>query len=415
MTGPVSNSRWALAFIFVTMLVDTIGLGIIIPVTPAIIKQLTGQELSGAASWGGWLMFVFALMQFLCAPIIGNLSDRFGRRPVLILSLVALAIDYAITGLAPTIAWLFVGRFLSGAAGAAYPTVNAYIADVSPPEKRAANFGLTGAAFGIGFILGPGIGGIIGDHWGARAPFFVAAAIALANALFGLLVLKESLPPERRRKFEIWRANPLGALQSIGRFPSMIGLIGVGVLLLLAHDALPATWTYYTMLKFHWTPAQVGYSLMAVGVLTAATFAVLPRLVVPRLGEIRAVYVGFFCAALGYAGYAFSSTAWTLYAWMVVWALGGVGGPALNAIMSKAVPADQQGELMGARASMDSITSIVAPLLMTGLFRYFTSGHAFLYFAGVSFFAAALFEFGALALFAAIQPRVTAAAQQPAE
>jgi DHA1 family tetracycline resistance protein-like MFS transporter len=417
MSEPVSApaTRTALAFIFVTMLVDTIGLGIIIPVTPAIIKQLTGQELSGAAGWGGWLMFVFALMQFLCAPVIGNLSDRFGRRPVLILSLVALAIDYAITGLAPTIAWLFVGRFLSGAAGAAYPTVNAYIADVSPPEKRAANFGLTGAAFGIGFILGPGIGGIIGDHWGARAPFFVAAAVALANALFGLLVLKESLPPERRRTFELWRANPLGALRSIGRFPSMIGLIGVGVLVMLAHDALPATWTYYTMLKFHWTPAQVGYSLMAVGALTAVTFAVLPRLVVPRLGEVRAVYVGFFCAALGYAGYAFSSTPAMLYAWMVVWALGGVGGPALNAIMSKAVPAEQQGELMGARASVDSITSIFAPLLMTGLFRYFTSGHALLYFAGVSFLAAALFEFGGLALFAGVQARTSAPAQQPAE
>jgi DHA1 family tetracycline resistance protein-like MFS transporter len=412
---PAAASRYALAFIFVTMLVDTIGLGIIIPVTPAIIKQLTGQELSGAASWGGWLMFVFALMQFLCAPVIGNLSDRFGRRPVLILSLVALAVDYAITGLAPTIAWLFVGRFLSGAAGAAYPTVNAYIADVTPPEKRAANFGLTGAAFGIGFILGPGIGGIIGDHWGARAPFFVAAAVALANALFGLLVLKESLPPERRRTFELWRANPLGALKAIGRFPSMIGLIGVGVLVMLAHDALPATWTYYTMLKFNWTPADVGYSLMAVGATTAVSFAVLPRLLVPRLGEVRAVYFGFFCAALGYSGYAFASAPWILYAAMVVWALGGVGGPALNAIMSRAVPADQQGELMGARASMDSITSIFAPLLMTGLFRYFTSGHAFLYFAGVSFLAAALFEFAALGLFAGLQARQPAAAEQPAE
>jgi DHA1 family tetracycline resistance protein-like MFS transporter len=286
MTEPVSasTSRFALAFIFVTMLVDTIGLGIIIPVTPAIIKQLTGQELSGAASWGGWLMFVYALMQFLCAPAIGNLSDRFGRRPVLILSLVALAVDYAITGLAPTIAWLFVGRFLSGAAGAAYPTVNAYIADVSPPEKRAANFGLTGAAFGIGFILGPGLGGLIGDHWGARAPFFVAAAIALANALFGLLVLKESLPPERRRKFELWRANPIGTLHALRRFPMIFALIGVTVLTQLAHDALPATWTYYTMLKFHWTSAQVGYSLMAVGAMTAISFGVLPRLIVPRIG-----------------------------------------------------------------------------------------------------------------------------------
>jgi len=411
MSEPVATpaSRYALAFIFITMLVDTIGLGVVIPVTPAIIKQLTGQELSGAAGWGGWLMFVYALMQFLCAPVIGNLSDRFGRRPVLILSLVALAIDYAITGLAPTIAWLFVGRFLSGAAGAAYPTANAYIADVSPPEKRAANFGLTGAAFGIGFILGPGLGGFVGEHWGARAPFFAAAALALANAGFGLLVMRESLPRERRRKFELWRANPIGSLKALGRFPMMFGLIGVGVLLQLAHDALPATWTYYTMLKFGWGPGDVAISLMAVGALTAVSFGVLPRLVVPRIGETNAVYVGLLCAALGYAGYAFSGAPWVLYAWMVMWSLGGVGGPALNAIMSKQVPANEQGELMGARASMDSITSIVAPLLMTNLFAYFTSGRAFVYFAGASFLAAALCEFAALLLFFAVRNRLRVA------
>lgn len=406
-TRPLA-SRYALAFIFTTMLIDTIGLGIIIPVTPAIIKQLTGEGLSGAASWGGWLLFVYALMQFLSAPAIGNLSDRFGRRPVLIISLVALAIDYAITGAAPTIAWLFVGRFLSGIAGAAYPTVNAYIADVSPPEKRAANFGLTGAAFGIGFVIGPALGGIIGDHWGARAPFFVAAAFALANALFGLVVLKESLPPERRRKFEFWRANPIGALHALRRFPMIVALIGVTVLIQLAHDALPSTWTYYTMLRFHWTTAEVGYSLMAVGALTAVSFGVLPRLIVPRIGETRAVYVGLFFAALGYFGYAISATPWMLYAWMTVWALGGIGGPALNAIMSRSVPANEQGELMGALASAGSITSIVAPLLLTNLFAWFTSGRAPVYFPGASFAAAALFELGALAMFVALQPRLLA-------
>ena len=405
-------SRYALAFIFTTMLIDTIGLGLIIPVTPAIIKQLTGQELSGAAGWGGWLMFDYALMQFLCAPLIGNLSDRYGRRPVLIVSLVALAVDYAITGWSPTITWLFVGRFLSGAAGAAYPTVNAYIADVSPPEKRAANFGLTGAAFGIGFVLGPALGGVIGDHWGARAPFYVAAAIALANALFGLVVLKESLPPERRRKFEWWRANPVGSLKALGRIPMIVGLIAVTILGQLAHDALPATWTYYTMLRFHWSAAQVGYSLMAVGALTAVSFGVLPRLIVPRIGETRSVYVGFLFAALGYAGYAISSQPWMIYAWMSVWALSGIGGPALNAIMSKGVPANEQGELMGALASASSITSVVAPLLLTNLFAYFTSGRAPFYFPGASFAAAALFEFLALAVFISLQPRLIA---QPAE
>ncbi|HTP77792.1 MAG TPA: TCR/Tet family MFS transporter [Rhizomicrobium sp.] len=402
-TRPASN--YALAFIFVTMLVDTIGLGIIIPVTPKIIAQLTGEGLSDAARWGGWLMFVFALMQFVFAPLLGNLSDRFGRRPVLICSLLALSVDYMITGLAPTIAWLFIGRTLSGIAGATYPTANAYIADVSPPEKRAANFGLTGAAFGVGFVIGPAIGGVVGELFGPRMPFFVSAAVTLGNALFGLLVLKESLPVQRRRPFEFWRANPAGSLLALRRYPMVFGLIGVMVLARLAHDANPATWTYYTMLKFHWTSAQVGYSLMAVGVLTAFSFGVLPRVVIPRIGEPRAVYLGFLCAALGYAGYAFSTSPWQIYAWMLVWALAGVGNPALNAIMSKQVPANEQGELQGAVASLGSLTSIAAPVVMTNLFAYFTSGSAPFYFAGASFLAAALFELAALGIFARTRPQ----------
>jgi DHA1 family tetracycline resistance protein-like MFS transporter len=361
-------SRFALAFIFITVLVDTIGLGIIIPVTPKIIAQLTGEGLSSAARWGGWLMFVFAAMQFLCAPIFGNLSDRFGRRPVLILSLVALGIDYLITGLAPTIVWLFVGRILSGMAGATYPTVNAYIADVSPPEKRAANFGLTGAAFGVGFIIGPAIGGIIGNTYGARMPFFVSAAIAVANALFGAFVLKESLPPERRRAFELWRANPIGSLAALRRYPMVFGLIGVVILGQIAHDSLPATWTYYTMLKFHWTSADVGYSLMAVGALTALSFGVLPRVAVPRIGETNAVYVGLLCAAIGYAGYAFASSPLQLYGWMVVWAVAGISNAALNSILSKQVQANEQGALQGAVASVASLTSVAAPVVMTNPF-----------------------------------------------
>ena len=277
MTGQHSG-RFALAFIFLTMLIDTIGLGIIIPVSPGIIAQLTHQNLSGAARWGGWLFFVFAAMQFLCAPVIGNLSDRFGRRPVLILSLTMLSLDYAITGLAPTIGWLFLGRALSGMAGACYPTVNAYIADISPPEKRAANFGLTGAAFGLGFILGPAMGGLLGEYFGLRAPFFAASGLALANALFGLVVLKESLPVSRRRAFEWWRANPLGSLMALRRYPALTMLFAVLVMVQLAHDALPSTWTYYTMLKFGWGPADVAWSLVAVGFLMALSFGLLPRL-----------------------------------------------------------------------------------------------------------------------------------------
>ncbi|HEY1706653.1 MAG TPA: TCR/Tet family MFS transporter [Rhizomicrobium sp.] len=405
-TQPSFTSRYALAFIFITMLVDTIGLGIVIPVTPRLISELTGEGLSGAARWGGLLFFLFALMQFFFSPMFGNLSDRYGRRPVLILSLLVLGLDYFISGIAPTIAWLIVARVTAGIASSTYPTVNAYIADVSPPEKRAANFGLTGAAFGIGFVLGPAIGGVVGNHFGSRAPFFVAAAVAIGNALFGLLVLKESLPPERRRTFELWRANPVGSLIAIRRYPMIFGLIGVLVLTQLAHDALPATWTFYVMERFHWNPAQVGYSLMAVGVLTSFTFAVLPRLVIPLLGEVNAVYAGFFAAACGYAGYAFSSEPWMLYAWMIVWALAGVGSPALNSILSRQVPADEQGELQGALGSLSSLTSVFAPVVMTNLFSYFTGGHAPVYFPGASFLAAALCELGALAIFFTVHNRL---------
>ena len=402
---PSHPGRFALAFIFLTMLIDTIGLGLILPVSPGIIAQLTHEDLSGAARWGGALFFVYALMQFLCAPIIGNLSDRFGRRPVLILSLLMLGVDYAITGFAPTIAWLFIGRTLSGMAGASYPTVNAYIADISPPEKRAANFGLTGAAFGLGFILGPAMGGFLGEHFGLRAPFFAAAGLALANALFGLVVLKESLPPARRRKFELWRANPLGTLAALRRYPALIMLFAVLVMVRLAHDALPSTWTYYTMLKFHWGPGDVALSLVAVGVLTALSFGVLPRLLVPRLGETRAVFVGLFAAAIAYLGYAFAPTPMVLYGWMVIFALGGVGTPALNAILSHLVPQDEQGELQGAIASIGSLTSIVSPVAMTSLFAWFTSAAAPVYFPGASFLAASLAELTALSLFALAHAR----------
>jgi DHA1 family tetracycline resistance protein-like MFS transporter len=351
-------------------------------------------------------------MQFLCAPVIGNLSDRFGRRPVLILGLTALGVDYLITGFAPTIGFLFLGRALSGAAGASYPTVNAYIADVSPPEKRAANFGLVGAAFGLGFILGPAMGGLIGEHWGLRAPFFAASGLAFANALFGFLVLKESLPPERRRRFEWWRANPLGSLIALRRYPDLIGLFAVLVLVQLAHDSLPSTWTYYTMLKFHWGPADVAWSLVAVGILTAISFAVLPRLLVPKLGETRAVWLGLACGALAYAGYALAPTPLALYAWMIVFAFGGIGRPALTAILSHKVPADEQGELQGAMASITSLTSVGSPLAMTQLFAWFTSSAAPVYFPGASFLAAAIFELGALALFALTRPQASAAVEK---
>ncbi|MBV9694001.1 MAG: TCR/Tet family MFS transporter, partial [Alphaproteobacteria bacterium] len=339
-------SRYAIAFIFVTMLVDTIGLGIIIPVAPKIIAQLTGEGMGGAADWGGWLMFVFCAMQFLCAPLIGNLSDRYGRRPVLIVSLLALGVDYLITGLAPTIAWLFIGRILSGIAGASYTTVNAYIADITPPEKRAANFALTGAAFSLGFILGPAAGGLLGGY-GARIPFFAAAGLSLANALFGIFVLKESLKPENRRKFELWRANPVGALKALHRFPGIYVLLAVLILMRLAHDANPAVFSFYVYAKFNWTPQMVGYSLMAIGGLMAVVYGFLVRIMVPKIGETASVYLGLLSAATGFAGYAFATQSWMMFAFMLPFALIGFATPALNSIMSKLVGPREQGELQG--------------------------------------------------------------------
>ena len=399
------NNRAALIFIFFTMLIDTIGLGLIIPVAPGLIAELTHEDLSGAASWGGWLFFAYALMQFLCAPVIGNLSDRFGRRPVLILSLATLSFDYVLTGLSPTIFWLFVGRTLSGMAGAAYTTANAYIADISPPEKRAANFGLVGAAFGLGFILGPALGGLLGEYFGLRVPFFVAGGLAAANALFGFLVLKESLPTERRRKFEWRRANPLGSFKALQRHPALLSMFGVLALMRLAHDSLPATWTYYTMLKFSWGPGDVALSLVAVGILSSIAFGVLPRLLVPRLGESRAVMLGLLAAAAGYAGYAFAPSPAVLYSAMVLFCFGGVGGAAINAILTHLVPDNEQGELQGTITSVGSLTAIAAPLLMTGLFAHFTGPAAPVYFPGAAFLAAAICELGALAIFAGARAR----------
>jgi DHA1 family tetracycline resistance protein-like MFS transporter len=399
------TSRNALLFIFLTMLIETIGLGLIIPVAPGLIAELTHTGLSGAASWGGWLFFVYALMQFLCAPVIGNLSDRFGRRPVLILSLAMLSFDYVLTGLSPNIVWLFLGRTLSGMAGASFTTANAYIADVSPPEKRAANFGLVGAAFGLGFILGPALGGLLGEHYGLRTPFFVAGALAATNALFGFLVLKESLPPEHRRAFDWKRANPLGSLNALKRYPALLSLFGALVLLRLAHDSLPSTWSYYTMLKFGWGPADVAMSLVVVGALSAVSFAVLPRLLTPRLGETRSVLLGLAAGTIGYAGYAFAGSPAMLYTVMVVFCFGGIGGAALNAILTHMVPDNEQGELQGAIASIGSLTAIASPLIMTGLFSYFTGPAAPIHFPGASFLAAALCELGALVVFATARAR----------
>lgn len=409
---PPAAGRRALAFLLVTVLLDTIGFGIIIPVVPELVMELTGQGLSSAATYGGWLMFVFAFMQFLFAPVLGNLSDHLGRRPVLLTSLGAYAIDYLLMAVAPTVTWLFVGRAVAGIAGATGATANAYIADVSPPEERAQNFGLIGAAWGLGFILGPVIGGVLGEY-GARVPFYAACALAAANAVYGLVAIPESLAPEHRRPFRLARANPVGSLRAMRRFPVVMGLFVVLVFYQMAHDANPAVWTYFTMMKFDWTEGQVGLSLGVFGVLNTLVQALLIRRVIPVLGEVRTARVGFAMMAAGFVGFAFAPTEATFLACMLPFALGGLGMPAVRGILSNAVPLDAQGELQGAMASVMSLTMIFSPLVMTRLFHAFTVEGAPVFFPGAAHLAAGLLSLAALVTFGFAVARLPRGAAAP--
>ncbi|MDX1939787.1 MAG: TCR/Tet family MFS transporter [Saprospiraceae bacterium] len=385
----MSKRTPAVGFIFITLLIDVTGFGIIIPVIPALIQELIGGNLSQAATYGGWLMFAYAIVQFFFSPIIGNLSDRFGRRPVLLLSLLAFSIDYVITALAPTIGWLFLGRILAGVTGASMTTAMAYIADVSPPEKRAQNFGLVGAAFGLGFIIGPVIGGLLGQY-GSRAPFIAAAILAFLNFLYGYFILPESLKPENRRTFEWKRANPVGSLLHFKKYPVILGLVASLVLLYIAAHSTQSTWSYFTMERFGWNEAWVGYSLGAVGLMVAIVQGGLIRIINPWLGQKNSVYIGLLLYAIGFFLFAFATQGWMMFAFLVPYCLGGIAGPAMQGIMSSQVPSNEQGELQGALTSLISVTTIIGPPFMTNLFAYFTGQHAPFYFPGAAFFAGAI-------------------------
>jgi MFS transporter, DHA1 family, tetracycline resistance protein len=376
--------RSAVLFIFIAVLVDVIGLGIIVPVIPRLIMDLTGEGVSRAAIYGGWLWFAYAVMQFFCAPILGNLSDKVGRRPVLLFSLAALGVDYTIMGLAPALSWLFVGRTLAGIAGASFIPAYAYLADVTPPEKRAQNFGLVGAAFGLGFILGPAAGGLLGQI-GTRVPFFAAAGLAGLNVLFGLFVLPESLPKESRRPFQIRRANPVGALVHIRKYPVVPGIAVALFLWQLAQQSFSSTWAFFTMYRFNWSEAQVGGSLAFVGVIMATSQGVLTRVVVPRFRERRVVLTGLLCGICGYVALGFASRGWMMYAFMLPWLIAGLAYPSMNAIMSQQVPPDAQGELQGGVASLYSLALVVGPPVMTQLFGRFSGESAIVHLPGAAF------------------------------
>ncbi len=382
----------SLLFIFITIFIDITGLGIIIPVIPALITELIDGSISEAAKYSGWLMFSYATLQFLFAPFLGGLSDQYGRRPVILLSLFGFGINYLVLALAPNIIWLFLGRIFQGIMGASLTTASAYIADISTPEKKAQNFGLIGAAFGLGFILGPVIGGYLGQ-FGSRVPFIAAAAFTLINLVYGYFILPESLDKKNRRKFDIKRANPIGTLMSLKRYPVISGLLICIVLFNIAQHATHSTWTFFTIEKFDWSEKLVGYSLGFIGLLAAIVQGGLIRVIIPKLGNIKSVYFGMIFYIIGLSLFSFAEEGWMVFAFAIPLSLGGISGPALQGIMTNKIPDDEQGEFQGGMTSLVSLTAIIGPLLMTNLFSYFTSENSFYYFPGAPFLVGAIISF----------------------
>ena len=376
-----------------TVFIDSLGFGIIIPSLPSVIMELTGQPVSAAADWGGYLLAVYALLQFFMAPVLGNLSDRYGRRPVLLASLAAFGVDFLLTGLATSVTWLFIGRAVAGIFGASFATAGAYIGDISDDSNRARQFGFIGAAWGCGFTLGPVIGGFVAEHIDPRAPFFVAATLALANVAFGYFVLPESLPAQRRRKFEWSRANPFGAFRSLTHLPMVAGLLFAVFLYQMAHDSLPAVWMFYTREKFGWSEFEVGLSLTFVGIMTLIVMGGLTGTVVPKLGERRSIIIGFLLMTVGFIGYSLAPTGWVLYLAIAIGSLGGIANPAMQSVMSRQAGPSSQGELQGAVASLSSVAAVLSPLIMTRLFSYYSSSEAPLHFPGMPYLVSGVLVF----------------------
>ena len=404
------KSRQAgLAFIFVTLVLDVLGIGIVVPILPELIATFRNGDLSAAARYYGWFVGMYAAMQFLFAPLLGNLSDRYGRRPVILVALLGTGLDYLLLAAAPSLAWLFVGRVLAGITGASITAATAYIADISPPERRAQNFGLIAAAFGVGFIIGPIIGGVLGTL-GPRVPFYATAALTLLNGLYGFFVLPESLPRAHRRPF-VWRqANPLVALHALGRSRVVLGLTSIVALATLAQQALQSTFVLYTAYRFAWTALDNGVALALYGTAAALIQAWLLRILLPRLGERRALLLGLSSNVLGFVLYGLATHGWMMYAIIVASSLGFLVQPVAQGIMSKQVGPDEQGALQGALASLTSLMAVVGPILATSLFSRFTSPTEVVALPGAPFFSGAALFFGGLLLTLATFRRTRATA-----
>lgn len=379
------NPKAALLFIFITVVLDTTGLGIIIPVMPGLIQELTGGDLSEASSYGGWLTFSYAFMQFFFAAVLGNLSDRYGRRPVLLFSLFGFAMNYILIGFAPSIFWLFMGRLIAGITGASHTVAAAYIADVSEPAKKAQNFGLLGAAFGLGFIIGPVLGGVLG-HYGPRVPFFAAAGLTFLNFIYGYFVVPESLKPELRRPFTWKNANPIGSFRHIARYPVIIPLFICVFLVNIAVHAVQSTWSYFTMEKFQWTERMVGYSLGFIGILLTIIQAGLLRVIIPRIGVPRSIITGLLLYSISLPLFGLATSSWMLFAISIIYVLAGIGGPAIQSAVSNEIPDNEQGQIQGGLACTISLTAIIGPPTMTSLFSYFTKENNPIYLPEAPFY-----------------------------
>lgn len=385
-----SKKQAAVGFIFITVLLDVIGWGIIIPVIPDLIKDLINGDISEAAKYGGWLTFAYAITQFIFAPVIGNLSDKYGRRPVLLTSLFAFSLDFLLLAFAPTITWLFIGRILSGITGASFTTASAYIADVSTHENRAKNFGLMGAAFGLGFIIGPVLGGLLGD-FGTRVPFIAAAILCMLNFLYGYFILPESLDKDKRRPFELKRANPIGAFLHLKKYPNLIGLVLAIFVLYVGSHAVQSNWNYFTMYQFNWTEKMVGISLGVIGLLVGIVQGGLIRWINPKIGNVKSIYFGLALYTIGMFLFAFATESWMMFVFLIPYCLGGIAGPALQAVVSEQVPPSEQGEIQGTLTSLMSASSIVGPPMMASVFYYFTHDEAPFLFPGAPFVLGGIF------------------------
>ncbi len=379
----------ALIFIFITLFLDVLGVGLIVPILPKLVDQLASGGLDSASYIFGALVGLYSLMQFVFAPILGSLSDRFGRRPVILLSLFGSGLDYFLMGWAPTLAWFFFGRIISGITGANYSAAAAYIADISPPDKRAANFGIIGAAFGLGFIFGPALGGWLGEY-GLRYPFYAAGALTLINWLYGFLILPESLKPENKRAFSWKRSNPIGALLELRRHPLLHGLSISYFLSSVAHQVYPSIWVLYTAFRYDWTTRQTGLSLALVGLMAAIVQGGLARVVIPKIGERMAAVGGLAVMGIAMVGYGLASEPWMVYGIIVFGSLSGVSVPAIQGMISLSVGDDEQGGIQGSLTSLQSVAGIIGPPLATGVFGFFISARAPYILPGAPFFCSAL-------------------------